>query len=134
MSIWDSVCLTPHCASRKPILDTASPVMTYTAKASALDRAGRTREANQLLERGLQAARDLGSLGYQAELLIQMAVLSKKAGNSKLALQQLQQAAMLGEQADGPRPAALAALEMSKLYLAIGEVASAEAISQKGVN
>lgn len=114
--------------------ETATPVMTYTAKAGALDRAGRTTEANQLLERALQAAREVGSLGYQAELLIQMALLSKKAGNSKLAVQQLQQANNLAEQTDGPRPAALAKLELSKLYLANGDLVSAETVSSSGVN
>ena len=48
--------------------DTTNPVMTYTAKAKALDLAGRPDEANALLQQAFDTASEVGALGAQADL------------------------------------------------------------------
>jgi CHAT domain-containing protein len=119
-------------AEKNPDFGTA--VMTYSGKARALSALTRHAEANQLLERALAAAKELGSLGYQAELLAQMGAVANRAGDSRLAVERLREAVDLAERANGHGLIAETSLELVKIYLAAGDLESAERSAQRSLD
>jgi CHAT domain-containing protein/tetratricopeptide (TPR) repeat protein len=114
--------------------DLSNPVMTYTEKARALAALNRAAEADQLLETALATAKEVGSLGYQAELLGQMGAMANRVGNSRLAIQSLQEAVNLAERVNGHGQVAESSVELSKIYLAAGDLEHAERSAQASLD
>lgn len=114
--------------------DLGNPVMTYSGKARALLALNRFEEANQLLERALATAKELGSLGYQAELLAQMGAIANRAGDQRLAIERLREAVELAERADGHGLVAESSVELVKIYLAAGDLEAAEQSAQRSLD
>lgn len=113
--------------------DLADPLMTYTEKARALAAAGQEAEATKLLQSALNVARERQSYGYQADLLIQMARLSLKANRQSIAIDQLEQAFDLANRVDARRLVSQAALELSNIYRAHGQLDNAEQSLTRGI-
>jgi CHAT domain-containing protein len=109
------------------------PLLTYTQKAKALSDASRVQEANALLESALAFARANQSYGYEADLLIQMAMLSLKANRRDAAIQQLEQAFDVATAGDARRLVSQAALELNKIYRLLGRLDEAEQALAKGI-
>ncbi len=108
-------------------------MLPYTGKATALVALGKIGEAEQLLEHALSVAQGSNSIGYQAELSTQLALLAKKAGNTRRAAQRFADAIRLGTQVEGWRPVALSYFELSKIQENSGELVAAERSARQSV-
>ena len=113
--------------------DLADPVLTYTEKARALADIGREQEATTLLQSVLSIARERRSYGYQADLLIQIARLSLKAGRQSVAIEQLHEASDLANRVDARRLVSQAALELSNIYRERGQLDAADQALAGGI-
>ncbi|MBY0503983.1 MAG: CHAT domain-containing protein [Bryobacteraceae bacterium] len=109
------------------------PVMAYLGKVSALSKLGRTKEARELLAASLVIARERESLGYQAELLRQDALLSETAGSRDEAIQKLLEALDFARRASANRIVAEIYLDLGRLQLAQGNRAGAAKSFTEGV-
>lgn len=109
------------------------PVMAYLGKVSALGKLGRTREARELLAASLVIARERESLGYQAELLHQDALLAETAGSRDEAIQKLLEALDFARRASANRIVAEIYLDLGRLQLAQGNRAGAAKSFTEGV-
>lgn len=110
-----------------------TPVMTYLGKADALMRLDRASEAQSLLARALEAARAEGSLGYQAELTLRLALLEAGNGQTSAALQTMARASDLARAAGGNRILAGIALEQARLLRTASRASEAEATLVEGI-
>ena len=110
------------------------PLMAYLGKVSALTKLGRTKEARELLESSLAIARDRESLGYQAELLRQSALLAEAAGERGVALGKLLEAADFARRASANRILAEIYLDLGRLQLAQGKKADSAKSFTAGVD
>jgi len=113
--------------------DTQEPMFTYSGKATALVALGRSSEAKQLLDRVLDVATRRNAIGYQADLLVQLGLLAKRAGQAKEAALRFEEAARVGETVDGWRAVSQARFELSKLHEADGNIAAAEVAAKQSV-
>ncbi len=113
--------------------DLHEPMLTYAGKATALVALGRSGEAKQLLEHALDVARETKSIGYQADLLMQLGLVANKTGQAREAVLRFEEAARLGEQANGWRAVSQARFELSKLYEGAGNMAGAEEAAKQCV-
>jgi CHAT domain-containing protein len=113
--------------------DLQEPMLTYSGKATALVALGRSSEAKRLLEHALDVARETKSIGYQADLLMQLGLLANKTGQAKDAELRFREAARLGEQAGGWRAVSQARFELSKLYQGAGDLAAAEEEAKQSI-
>jgi CHAT domain-containing protein/tetratricopeptide (TPR) repeat protein len=109
------------------------PVMAYLGKVSALAKLGRTKEARELLAASLVIARERESLGYQAELLHQDALLAEAAGSRDEAIQKLLEALDFARRASANRIVAEIYLDLGRLQLAQGNRAGAAKSFTEGV-
>ena len=113
--------------------DLEYPLMTYMGKTEALVKLGRFKEADELLDTALTVARQRGSLGYQAELLKNAAMIANGRGNRDEAIAKLQEAAAFARRASGGRLLIEINLELGKLQRAAGLLPDAEKTAQEGV-
>lgn len=79
------------------------PLIAYSGKISALTKLGRTKEARELLAATIAVARERESLGYQAELRREDALLAESAGLRDEAIVRLLQALEFARSASANR-------------------------------
>lgn len=96
--------------------DLQFPLPTYVGKAGALVKLKRTAEAKTLLNKALAAAREIGSLGYQAELLRELGTVAAMEGDRPAAIKQLLEAADLANKAAGQRLLLDINLELARIH------------------
>ena len=113
--------------------DLTASLMAYTGKLQALVSLKRAAEAKELMAKALTMAREKGSVGYEAELRMQLGLLANKSGNLKTAFEELQKAAELAGTIDGHRQVGIANLHISQLALQAGMTAEAEKASLAGL-
>ena len=106
-------------AAATTVEELSFPVMTYLGKGEALAKLGRPAEAEATLRKALEMATQLGSLAYQAELSLKLAVL---ASNRKSP----DEAATLAGRCEGLRRGARRARTGSRSGGARGRPAAAE--------
>ena len=109
-------------------------VMASSGKISALTKLGRTKEARELLATTLAIARDRQSLGYQAELLREDALLAEGAGQRNEAIQTLLEAAKFARTASASRILAEIYLDLGRIQLALGRNRDATGSFSAGVD
>ena len=113
--------------------DLSDPMLVYTGKTKALVALGRAAEAKELLEHALAVAKQLNSVGYQAEIGYQLGLLASKGGNTMEAARRFEEAARLGEEVEGWRTVAQAQFELSRIYEAQKNLPAAERAARAGV-
>jgi tetratricopeptide (TPR) repeat protein len=109
------------------------PVMTYLGKADALVKLGRVNEAEVLIEDALEAAKTNGSLGYQAELTLRLALIAQGRKQTARALQAMARASELARAAGGNRILAGIALERARGLRAANLTSQADTALREGV-
>lgn len=96
------------------------PMMAYSGKISALTKLGRTKEARELLATTIAVARERESLGYQAELLREDALLAEGAGLREEAVAKLLEALAFAHRASANRIIAEIYLDLGRLQVVLG--------------
>lgn len=109
------------------------PLLAYSGKVSALRKLGRIREARELLAPTITVARSHESLGYQAELLREDALLAEAAGLRSEAVERLLEAVEFARRASANRILAEIYLDLGRLQLALGRKGAAAASFGAGV-
>src|SRR5260370_4407256 len=106
--------------------------MAFEGKADVLANAGKTVEAEQLLQRALDQARKLGRRANEADVLVLLGKLAEKK-NPAAAIVYLEEAATIAQASQFFRIQAEAMLELSTLYLAEDHVDKADGVLAAGV-
>jgi len=109
-------------------------VMASSGKISALTKLGRRKEARELLATTLAIARERQSLGYQAELLREDALLAEAAGQRNEAIQTLLEAVRFARAASASRILAEIYLDLGRIQLALGRNKDATTSLSAGVD
>jgi tetratricopeptide (TPR) repeat protein len=109
------------------------PIRTYIAKVSALVKLRRQAEARALLEHALDYARKTGTLGAQADLLLQFGQLEEEEHHPRAARIDYQQSAAVARKAQLPRLLGDAMFRLTSLDERSGDVGDAAACARQGV-
>lgn len=109
------------------------PLLAYSGKVSALRKLGRIKEARELLAPTIAVARSHESLGYQAELLREDALLADAAGQRTEAVERLLEASEFARRASANRILAEIYLDLGRLQLALGRKGDAATSFGAGV-
>ncbi|MCC6178181.1 MAG: CHAT domain-containing protein [Chloroflexi bacterium] len=109
------------------------PVMTYLGKGEALVKLGRLSEAEVTLTKGLDSAAQQGSLAYQAELSLKLAVLAEERKAPQDARRLLTNARDFAQRAGASRILAQVALEGGRILRAQSQLAEASALLESGI-
>jgi CHAT domain-containing protein len=115
-------------AAAATVEELSLPVMTYLGKGEALARLDRLTEAEATLKKGLDAATTLGSLAYQAELSLKLAVLAGQRKSPEDARRWLADARAFAKRAGTNRVSAQVALEGGRLLREQGRLGEAAAL------
>lgn len=110
-----------------------SPVMTYLGKGEALAKLGRYSEAEATLTKGLESAAQQGSLAYQAELSLKLAVLAEDRKNNQDARRFLADARRFAQHAGANRILAQVALEGGRILRGQNDLAEASKLLENGI-
>jgi len=113
--------------------DSGLPFMGYEGKAQALVALGRPEEAKRVLEDALVNARLQQKQGHAAQLLIVLGKLTAQQGNNREAINDLEEAGQLAMLVRFYRMEADAMFELAKLYLDLGDLATADARATQGL-
>lgn len=113
--------------------DSGLPFMGYEGKAQALVALGRPEEAKRVLEGALVNARLQQKQGHAAQLLIVLGKLTAQQGNNREAINDLEEAGQLAMLVRFYRMEADAMFELAKLYLDLGDLATADARATQGL-
>ncbi|MBN9657109.1 MAG: CHAT domain-containing protein [Acidobacteria bacterium] len=109
------------------------PLIAYSGKVSALTKLGRTKEARELLATTIAVARERESLGYQAELLREDALLAEGDGLREEAVKKLREALEFAQQANANRIVAQIYHDLGRLQIALGRNREANDAFSAGV-
>lgn len=109
------------------------PVMTYLGKGEALASLERFAEAETTLKQGLDAATMRGSLAYQAELSLNLAVLAAQRKSPDAARRWLADARTFARQAGTNRVSVQVALEGGRLLREQGALDDAAVLLEEGI-
>lgn len=110
------------------------PLMTYVGKGGALSKLGRFAEAERVLRDALAVAADQGALGYQAELLMNLALIEHQRKQTNRALESFAKADDFARQAGAKRVLAEIALDLAPIQRARGSVEDAEKTLLGGID
>ncbi len=107
------------------------PKMAVSGRASALTQLGRFSEAHQVVELGLNYARQRGYLGYQVDMLAVGGQLARAEGNNQTALSLYLQATALARQIHFNRGLAEVDAQLASLYQRAGNLPEAEKFARE---
>jgi CHAT domain-containing protein len=110
------------------------PVMTHLGKGNALVRLERLDDAKAVLADAQAAAESQGALGYQAELVLQQALIAEREKDAARALTLLTRATDLALKAGGNRIVAEIALEAARVQRQSGRISEAETTLAAGID
>lgn len=102
------------------------PKIAVSGRASALTQLGRFSEAHQVIELGLNYARQRGSLGYQVDMLAAAGQLARSEGNTQSAVTLYLQAAAIAREIHFSRGLAEVDAQLASLYQLAGNLPEAE--------
>ncbi|HYI97114.1 MAG TPA: CHAT domain-containing protein, partial [Bryobacteraceae bacterium] len=102
------------------------PFLAYSQRAGVLIRMNRLREAEDLLRRTGSMAESKGSIGYQADVLIELAKIYTLQDRTDDARTALLRASDLARSVDGHRLASIAEFELSKIAVGRRDYSAAE--------
>src|SRR5262249_49142611 len=106
--------------------DLRFPLMAHMAKASALDGLHRPAEAQAFLDRVLAFVNASNMSVYKPDILIALGEREAKENQRDEAIQNFDEAVRSAAAVGMPRPQAAALFQLSKLYLAAGDLVAAE--------
>src|SRR3954469_18049211 len=109
------------------------PFMTLVGKADALVKVGRLSEAEELVTTTLTEAAKEGSLGYQGELTLRLAIIADARKQTGQALEEMSRAAEFARAAGGNRILAGIALERARILRAANRPMDAESALREGI-
>lgn len=109
------------------------PFMTLVGKADALIKVGRVTEAEELITATLAEATKEGSLGYQAELRVRLALVAVARKQIPQALEEMDRAAEFARAAGANRILAGLALERARILRQTTQMADAESVLREGI-
>ena len=109
------------------------PLMTYVGRSNALIKLDRAEEADEILNQALEVAAKHGARGYQAQLLIQQALIANQRQQPDRALVLLTEATQAAHEAGANRIVAEIALEASKIQRDRKQLAVADRTLQDGI-
>ena len=113
--------------------DAGVPFTAYEGKGQALVGLGRTNEAQTVLKDALAKAQSLGKRGQQAQILILLADVSARTGDSKQATEYLEHAGKIATSTEFYSLEADAMIALAKLYRDNGDLATADARATQGL-
>lgn len=109
------------------------PFMTLVGKSDALLKTGRLSEAEELINSTLTEAAREGSLGYQAELRMRLALVAAARKQIPQALDEMARAAEFARAAGANRILAGLALERARILRQANRTSEAEAVLGEGI-
>jgi CHAT domain-containing protein len=107
--------------------------MTHVGKADVLIKVGRLSEAEELIKGTLAEATKEGSLGYQAELTVRLALLAVARKQIPQALEEMAKATEFARAAGANRILAGLALERARILRQGSRTAEAESVLREGI-
>jgi CHAT domain-containing protein len=110
------------------------PIMTYLGKGTALAKLGRLEDAKRVLSDAYTVAEREGAFGYQAELILQQALIAHQEKDTARALDLLAQSTELAVKAGGNRIVAEIALEAGRIQRQAGRTSEAEMALRTGID
>jgi CHAT domain-containing protein/tetratricopeptide (TPR) repeat protein len=109
------------------------PFMTLVGKADALVKLGRVAEAENLVMTALTEAEKEGSLGYQAELTLRLALIAIERRQTTEALETMARAAEFARAVGGNRILAGIAIERARILRSSNRTSEAETALLEGI-
>lgn len=109
------------------------PFMTLVGKSDALLKTGRLSEAEELITSTLAEAAKEGSLGYQAELRVRLALVAVARKQIPQALDEMARAAEFARAAGANRILAGLALERARILRQADRITDAESVLREGI-
>lgn len=109
------------------------PLMAHMGKAHSLNVLGRSREAQEFLERAVRFVEDAEMNVYRADILQALSEGAIRTKDYKSAVSLLTEAVQSAKRFDMPRPRAAALLTLSRVYKELGEMEKADECASEAV-
>ncbi|MBS1875182.1 MAG: CHAT domain-containing protein [Acidobacteria bacterium] len=109
------------------------PLMAHMGKAHSLNVLGRSREAQEFLERAVRFVEDAEMNVYRADILQALSEGAIRTKDYKSAVSLLTEAVQSAKRFDMPRPRAAALLTLSRVYKEMGEMEKADECASEAV-